>query len=68
MVWIISNMFIRKNGYKLGYVSGLQTPYGPNKGGLMSNAKDSYTMIVHDQCGVQIDDVTRCGELILQEN
>jgi hypothetical protein len=58
----------KKNGYKLGYVSGLQTPYGPNKGGLMSNAKDSYTMIVHDQCGVQIDDVTRCGELILQEN
>lgn len=55
----------KKNGYKLGYVSGLQTPYGPNKGGLMSNAKDAYTMIVHDQCGIQIDDVTRCGELIL---
>ena len=55
----------KKNGYKLGYVSGLQTPYGSNKGGLMSNSKDSYTMIVHDQCGIQIDDVTRCGELIL---
>tara|TARA_R110000803_G_scaffold34127_2_gene74664 strand:- start:3721 stop:5136 length:1416 start_codon:yes stop_codon:yes gene_type:complete len=55
----------KKNGYKLGYVSGLQTPYGPNKGGIMSNAKDAYTMIVHDQCGIQIDDVTRCGELIL---
>ena len=25
----------KKNGYKLGYVSGLQTPYGSNKGGLM---------------------------------
>jgi len=35
---------------------------------LMSNAKDAYTMIVHDQCGVQIDDVTRCGELILKQN
>ena len=58
----------KKGGYKLGYVSGLQTPYGANKGGLMSNAKDAYTMIVHDQCGVQIDDVTRCGELILSEN
>lgn len=58
----------KSGGYKLGYVSGLQTPYGPNKGGIMSNAKDSYTMIVHDQCGVQIDDVTRCGELILQQN
>ena len=55
----------KSGGYKLGYVSGLQTPYGANKGGLMSNSKDSYTMIVHDQCGVQIDDVTRCGELIL---
>ena len=58
----------KKGGYKLGYVSGLQTPYGAAKGGLMSNAKDSYTMIVHDQCGVQIDDVTRCGELILAQN
>ena len=58
----------KKSGYKLGYVSGLQTPYGAAKGGLMSNAKDSYTMIVHDQCGVQIDDVTRCGELILAQN
>jgi len=58
----------KKGGYKLGYVSGLQTPYGANKGGIMSNAKDSYTMIVHDQCGVQIDDVTRCGELILAQN
>jgi len=58
----------KKGGYKLGYVSGLQTPYGANTGGLMSNAADSYTMIVHDQLGVQVDDVTRCGELILQEN
>jgi hypothetical protein len=58
----------KKAGYKLGYVSGLQTPYGSNKGGLMSNSKDSYTMIVHDQCGIQIDDVTRCGELILGTN
>ena len=62
------NYVHKKSGYKLGYVSGLQTPYGANKGGIMSNAKDSYTMIVHDQCGVQVDDVTRCGELILAQN
>lgn len=56
----------KEGGMKLGYVSGLHTPTGPNKGGMMSNSIDAYTMVVMDQCGTHIDDVTRCGELILQ--
>lgn len=55
----------KKNGYKLGYVAGLQTPYGPTQNSLMSHAGDYYQMEVHDQCGVHIDDVSRMGELIL---
>lgn len=58
----------KKNGYKLGYVAGLTNPYGPANGDLMSHSGDYYTMIVHDQKGVHIEDVTRCGELILSRN
>jgi hypothetical protein len=54
-------------GYKLGYVAGLTDPYGPvtsNK--LMSHSGDYYEMHVVDECGVHIEDVSRCGELILR--
>ena len=57
--------FKKKGGYKLGYVSGLQNPYGPANGEMMSHGGDYYTMIVNDESGVHIEDVTRCGELIL---
>jgi len=58
----------KKNEFKLGYVHGLQTPYGPvnNKG--MSHSGDYYEMHVVDRCGVHIEDTSRCGELILQRN
>lgn len=58
----------KKGGYKLGYVGGLTTPYGNANGDLMSHSGDHYTMIVHDQSGVHVEDVTRCGELILARN
>lgn len=58
----------RRNSFKLGYVSGLQTPYGANDGKLMSHSGDYYEMHVQKQTGVQIDDVTRCGQLILGRN
>lgn len=60
--------FKKKGGYKLGYVAGLTTPYGPVNGDLMSHSGDHYTMIVNDEQGVHIEDVTRCGELILDRN
>lgn len=58
----------KKNGYKLGYVSGLTTPYGPSKNTMMSHGGDYYTMICAKECGIHIEDVTRCGELILARN
>lgn len=58
----------KKNGYKLGYVSGLTNPYGPNKNTMMSHSGDYYTMICAKECGTHIEDVTRCGELILARN
>ena len=60
--------FKKKGGYKLGYVAGLTTPYGPVNMDLMSHSGDYYTMIVNDQSGVHVEDVTRCGELILSRN
>lgn len=59
----------KNNGFKLGYVGGLQTPYGPStKNSLMSHSGDYYEMHVQKQAGVHIEDVTKCGELILTRN
>lgn len=58
----------KTNGFKLGYVSGLQTPYGPVNKGQMSHSGDYYEMHVQKQCGVHIEDVTKCGELRLARN
>lgn len=59
----------KNNGFKLGYVAGLQTPYGPvTKNSLMSHSGDYYEMHVQKQAGVHIEDVTKCGELILTRN
>lgn len=58
----------KKDGYKFGYVGGLVNPYGPNKGNLMSHAGEYYSMHVSKICGVHIEDITKCGELILKRN
>lgn len=55
----------KAKSFKSGYVSGLQNPYGPNQSGMMSHSGDYYEMHVQKQCGVQITDVGKCGELIL---
>lgn len=67
----ISNMWLvnKNNGFKLGYVAGLQTPYGPVTGNkLMSHSGDYYEMHVQKQQGIHIEDVSKCGELILSRN
>lgn len=58
----------KKNSFKLGYVHGLQTPYGPVNKGSMAHSGDWYEMHCQTQEGIHIEDVTRCGELILQRN
>lgn len=60
-----SNLFLLQGHKKSGYVSGLTTPYGVNSGAMMSNSEDAYTMIEYEECGVQIIDVSRCGQLRL---
>lgn len=56
----------KKDGYKFGYVSGLVNPYGPNKGNMMSHSGEYYSMHVSKITGVHIEDITKCGELILK--
>lgn len=58
----------KKDGYKFGYVAGLVNPYGANKGTLMSHSGEYYSMHVSKECGIHIEDVTRCGQLILKRN
>jgi hypothetical protein len=59
----------KEGSFKLGYVAGLTTPFGPVTGNkLMSHSGDYYEMHVQKQSGVHIDDVSRCGELILSRN
>lgn len=61
-------MVEKTNGFKLGYTAGLTNPYGPNTGDLMSHSGDYYTMHMQKQFGVHIEDVSKCGELILARN
>jgi len=58
----------KANSFRLGYVAGLQTPYGPANNTLMSHSGDYYEMHVQKECGVHIEDVSRCGELIFKPN
>lgn len=59
----------KKNGLKLGYVAGLHNPFGPNtSNSLMAHSGDYYEMHVQKQFGIHIEDITKCGELILQRN
>ncbi len=55
----------KKDGFAFGYVEGLYGPYGPKKGGNAAHAGAFYEMHVDKTFGVQIDDVTSCGELYL---
>lgn len=58
----------KENSMKLGYVAGMHNPYGPANSELMSHSGDYYEMHVHKECGVHIEDVSKCGELILSRN
>lgn len=60
-----NNLYLLEGGKKSGYVAGLTTPYGPANGQMMSNSEDAYTMIEQADLGVQIIDVSRCGQLRL---
>lgn len=58
----------KENSFKLGYVHGLHNPFGPTNMKAMAHSGDYYEMHVQKQCGVHIEDVSRCGELILSRN
>lgn len=58
----------RANSFKLAYIHGLHSPYGPVNNKAAAHSGDYYEMHVQKQCGVHIEDVSRCGELILDRN
>lgn len=55
----------RENSFKLAYVVGMHGPYGPVNKGFSAHSGDYYEMHVQKQQGIHIEDVSRCGELIL---
>jgi len=48
------------------YVYGLHSPYGPTPQGKAAHSGDWYEMHAEAVQGVQIDDITKCGELYLK--
>ncbi len=55
----------KKDGESFAYVEGLYGPYGPKKGGNSAHAGEYYEMHVSKNCGTHIEDITKCGEMIL---
>lgn len=55
----------KADSFKVGYIHGLQSPYGPVQNKPMAHSGDYYELHVQKQTGLHIEDVGRCGELIL---
>ena len=55
----------KEDAFSHSYVEGTVGPYGRGRNRKAAHEGDYYDVVVQDQCGVQIDDVTRTGELIL---
>ncbi len=58
-------MINQSNGFKLNYVEGTASPFGPNVRVSSAHHGDYYSMGVQDSLGANIADATRTGELIL---
>lgn len=58
----------KKDSFSFTYVEGMYGPYGPKNGGSSAHAGDYYEMHVGKSGGIHIEDVTKCGELILSRN
>lgn len=58
----------KEKGFSFGYVEGLYGPYGPQKAGKMAHSGDYYEMHARKDEGIHINDITKCGELILSRN
>lgn len=55
----------KKDGFAHTYIEGMYGPYGPKKGGSSAHSGSYYEIHVEKSCGLHIEDVSKCGELIL---
>lgn len=58
----------KKDGFAFTYIEGLYGPYGPKNGGSSAHSGAYYEMHVDKSTGIHIEDVTKCGEMILDRN
>jgi hypothetical protein len=61
-------MVCKKDAYKFWYVDGGVGHLGPAVNKAASHAGEYYEMHVSDHRGIHIEDISKCGELILQRN
>ena len=64
------SMVKKKNSEFFGYVSGMISPWGRATGTSQfpAHSGEYFSMHVGKMCGVHIEDVTRCGEMIFTAN
>lgn len=56
----------RKDSFNFGYVVGLLNPFKKGNLGTIANAIEAYSMHASKMCGVHIEDVSKCGEMIFK--
>jgi len=54
----------KKDSMIVRYIEGLAGPFGYTNQASVAHAGDYYEMHCHEQCGIHIEDITRCGMLI----
>lgn len=62
------NLMKKANSFASWYVAGGYGPFGPTKSGMAAHSGEYYEMHVSETFGLHLEDVTRCGELILRRN
>ena len=58
----------KKDGFAFTYVEGMYGPYGPKNGGSSAHSGSYYEMHVEAMKGLHIEDISKCGEMILSRN
>lgn len=56
-----------KDTFRYGYHAGTHTPMGPVQGAAVSALKAGYDLFTEGTGGIWIKDVTRCGELVFDD-
>jgi len=54
----------KRDSMIIRYIEGMASPFGYTNQASVAHAGDYYEMHAHEQVGIHIEDITRCGMLI----